>query len=153
MKATKTNRAKDGSIGKSGKAGDKAKVTLASLHARVRRVEERIQRLSSADRGAAAAVDVRPLTFMLNAGNAPRIAQLVLQDTGEELVLTPTSASKSSKPRQSKQPIPVGIDTFGDPGQRAVIDVTNVTAASTPIVTSVLTGNSAKDATTIVTDW
>jgi hypothetical protein len=89
----------------------------------------------------------------MNTGNPPRIAQLVLQDTGEELVLTPNNPSKTSKPRQSSSQIPVGIDTFGDPGQRAVIDVTNVTPATTPIVTSVLTGSSAKDATTIVTDW
>jgi hypothetical protein len=121
------------------------KVTLKSLHSRVGKLEKHVAALQESDG--------RSLTFTLNANNAPKIVQLTLQDTGEELVITPNSPSNSSKPRQSGQQIPVGINTWGDPGQRAVIDVTNVTKATTPIVTSALTGSSASDAAMIETGW
>jgi hypothetical protein len=128
-------------------------VTLLGLHARLSALEAHIARVGTRGIDDAAPADVRPLTFTLQVANAPRIAQLTLQDTGEEIVLTPNSPSKSSKPRASGKTIDVGIDTFGDPGQNATIDVTNVTPHGTPIVTSVLAGSSASDATTIVTSW
>jgi hypothetical protein len=148
-------KAKKAKSAKSAKAKKPASpsVTLLGLHARLSALEEHVSRSGSRGIEEAPPTDLRPLTFTLHVANAPRITQLTLQDTGEEIVLTPNSPSKSSKPRASGISIDIGIDTFGDPGQNATLDVTNVKPHGTPIVTSVLTGSSASDATTIETSW
>jgi hypothetical protein len=123
--------------------------TLASLHARLSTVEARLLSVPAAE------AETRPITFTMRSGNAPSIVQLILQDSnpGEPLVLTPNNPSRSSKPRAAGTTILIGISSQGNPGQFAVIDVSNVTPQSTPIVTSQIAGSSASDADTITTQF
>jgi hypothetical protein len=145
--SSKPVRAKTASKSRKKKSSKTPNVSLLSLHKRVTALETRIAGL--ADGG-----DMRALDFTLEPKNAPdQFVQIRLRDTGEKIRLTIDNNKASSKPRASGQTIKVAMDCQGDDGQQATVDITNVTDATTPFVSSVLSGSSASDDAEIVTDW
>jgi hypothetical protein len=101
--------------------------------------------------GAAAATkgDTRPLTFSLQPGGATKV-ELTLDFT-ENLILG--SGPVQSKPRPNHTPVFLNITIYGNPGQRATIDVSNATPS--PFVTAPIPKGADRvaDTRSIMTKW
>jgi hypothetical protein len=91
--------------------------------------------------------DREPITFSLASGG-PKMVRLTLD--GTELILL-GSDPKQSQPRPNGTVVSVFMETWGDPGQQASIDVTN--AGPTPMTSSVLTSGHTADARSLKTKF
>jgi hypothetical protein len=120
-----------------------------SLHRRLKVAEGHIATLNEnlGLPAAGADSDMEPVTFSLTAGG-PKLVRLTLD--GKETILLGSDA-KDSLPRANGVTISVFMETWGDPGQQASIDVTN--ARPTPMTSSVLTTDHAIDTRTLKTSF
>jgi hypothetical protein len=123
--------------------------SLLELTQRVKDLEDHVVALKSLTGGGPPLPGMRPLTFTLAAGG-PQIVQLLL-DGHEKLNLGAGAGPVPSAPRANGVDVSVDMVIFGDPGQRASVDVTN--AVPTPMVSAVLTGSHLKEHQDLETSW
>ena len=121
-------------------------ISLLELTQRVRDLEDHVVALKSVS-GGAPPPGMRPLTFTL-ADGGPKIVRLLLD--GHESLILGTGPVKSAL-RANGVDIEVQMEVWGDPGQRASIEITN--GAPTPMVSSELTGSYLKEDQDLESHW
>lgn len=146
-KALKTAAEKTAVIKKKAAAGSKAAgpdASVRSLSKRVGVLEGHVEALK-AFTGIEA--EMEPVTFTLQAGG-PQIVRLTLD--GKEVILL-DSGPKDSEPRANGVIVSVFMEVWGNPGDQAVVDVSN--AGPSPMSSSVLTSGHGVDVRTLKTKF